>query len=91
MNHYYTSTGERIKKSVIDARVRKAKAEKLEHQRTAQGYNSCEDCDDSSDMLDCSHDISVDICQKTGKSELAWDVKNITIRCRKHHLEHDNL
>lgn len=91
MNHYKTSSGERIAKSVIDSRVRKAKKEKIDCQLEEFGYNFCEECRISSGTyLDCSHDISVDKCQKEGKTELAYDVDNITIRCRKCHRKHDN-
>lgn len=92
MNYYKCSNGERIAKSVIDYRVREAKKKKLADQFEEFGYNFCQEknCGASSGVyLDCSHDISVDKCQKSGRSELAWDIDNITIRCRKHHIEHD--
>ena len=90
MNTYKTSTGERLSKSVIDARVRKAKKEKIDEQFGEHGYNFCEDCKRSAGVyLDCSHDVSVDQCQKQGKSELAYDTNNITIRCRDCHRKHD--
>ena len=101
MNTYMTSSGERLKKSVIDARVRKAKQRKLDAMREEFGYVFCEHETDSGicgknencgEPLDCSHEKSVDWCQKNGCSELAYDeLKNIKIRCRTHHKEHDNL
>lgn len=92
MNTYKTSTCERLSKSVIDARVRKAKKEKIQLMICSYGYVFCEECGRSGGMpLDCSHDVSVDQCQKQGKSELAYDVNNITIRCRKCHEKHDKL
>jgi hypothetical protein len=89
MNTYKLSSGDRINKSTIDFRVRKAKKKKLDIQQQEHGYNFCEDCKISSGRLDCSHDVSVDECQKSGKSELAYDVENITIRCRECHLKQD--
>ena len=92
MNTYKTSTGERLSKSVIDSRVRKAKKTKIQNMIISQGYIYCEDCGRSGGMpLDCSHDLSVDQCQKQGKSELAYDTNNITIRCRSCHQKHDKL
>lgn len=93
MNHYKTSTGERISKATIDRRVREAKARVLEQQKEQYGYNFCEDCfkNGSNTRLDCSHDISVDECQKTGRAELAWDIYNITVRCRDCHQKKDGL
>lgn len=93
MNHYTTSAGERVSKAEIDKRVRQAKFEKLQAQTIDYGYNFCEDCkrNEMNTRLDCSHDISVDECQKTGRVELAWDVQNIKIRCRKCHQIKDKL
>jgi len=91
MNHYGTSDGGRVSKSVIDKRIRMAKAHALELQWNEFGYNFCVDCLKSSGVyLDCSHTISVDECQKSGNSELAWETSNIQIRCRKCHINHDN-
>ena len=91
MNHYHTSSNERIAKSVIDARVRKAKANALSEQFWEFGYNFCVDCLRSTGVyLDCSHTISVDEAQKTRRAELAYDKDNIKVRCRTCHIEHDN-
>ncbi len=90
MNYYKTSKGQRVGKSTIDGRVRSAKKQKLDKMYNNYGYYFCEDCKASAGVyLDCSHDISVDKCQKEGKTELAWDIDNITIRCRKCHQKHD--
>lgn len=90
MGTFRTSSGERIRKSVIDRLVRKAKAEKLKQQFEEHRYNFCEECGRSGGVpLDCSHDISVDECQKSGRAELAFDVNNITIRCRPCHQKKD--
>ena len=91
MNHYYTSENERVAKSVIDRKIREAKANALSEQFWEFGYNFCEDCLTSRGILDCSHTISVDKAQKTRRTELAWDVKNIKVRCRECHKKHDNL
>lgn len=86
MNTYKTSTGERLKKSTIDSRIRAAKKKLIESQLFEFGYNFCVDCGASSGVfLDCSHDISVDECQKSGQSELAYSVDNMKIRCRSCH------
>lgn len=91
MNHYYTSDDERVAKSVIDRKIREAKANALSEQFWEYGYNFCIDCLKSNGvMLDCSHTISVDEAQKTRRTELAWDVKNIKVRCRDCHIEHDS-
>jgi len=90
MNSYKLSSGQRIAKSVIDRKVREAKRQKIRQFLDLHGYLFCEDCGKSSGgYLDCSHQISVNDCQKTGKTELAWDVNNIKIRCRACHNQHD--
>lgn len=91
MNHFYTSDEERVAKSVIDARVRKAKTNVLSSQYWEFGHNFCVDCLRSSGVyLDCSHTVSVDEAQKTRRSELAWDEDNVEVRCRECHIKHDN-
>lgn len=93
MNTYSTSTGERLTQSQIDANIRKAKAKALENQYDQYGYNFCEQCGKNAvgTYLDCSHDISVKRCKEEGRSEQAWNVKNIVIRCRTCHQKHDKL
>lgn len=92
MNSYKTSTGERLKKSVIDSLVKKAKGQKVRSQFDEHGYNFCEDCKVSSGTyLDCSHIESVNSCQKNGRSEKAFDLENIKILCRTCHEKHDKL
>ncbi len=92
MNSYATSTGERLKESVIKRLIRKAKAEKLRQQYEKNGYNFCEECGISNGTyLDCSHNISVKKAKETGRTELCFDVNNITILCRKHHQIKDKL
>ena len=92
MGSFWMSNGERVKKSIIDRRVRQAKRVKLENQLETWGYNFCEDCFRNDDLpLDCSHNISIDQCQKMGRAELAWDLDNIVIRGRKCHQKKDNM
>ena len=83
MNTYQTSSGERIKKSIIDLRIRRAKLIKI----VSLDYECCERCGCTDDRLDLSHIISVKECQESGRSELAYDVNNLELLCRKHHLE----
>ncbi len=90
MNSYRMSNGQKVAKSIIDRKVIEAKKKKLYQFMEEYGYYFCEICKSNSNYpIDCSHDISVDECQKTGRSELAWNVDNITLRCRKCHLKHD--
>ena len=92
MNYYRTSEGIRISKAKIDAEVRKAKARKLAMQIDEHGYNFCEECGRSGGVrLDCSHDESVKSCQENGRSEKAFDVKNLSILCRNCHQQKDKL
>ena len=92
MNSYKCSDGSRIKQSVLDRLITKAKAEKIRQQFDDKGYNHCEDCGVSGGTyLDCSHDESVKSCKENGRAEKAFDVNNITIRCRKCHQEKDGL
>lgn len=93
MNSYMTSSGEYVPKSVIDRRIREAKEKKIAEMKETYGYLFCEECGLNATTgipLDCSHDIPVSECQNSGKAELAWDVDNITIRCRKCHHKHDH-
>ncbi len=92
MPSYLTSEGVRVEKSVIDARVKKAKALKIKTMFENTGYIFCEDCNVNKNAgrpLDCSHDISVKDCQDHGYAELAYHLGNITIRCRNCHNKHD--
>jgi hypothetical protein len=64
----------------------------LQEQRNEFGYNFCEEkgCGRSDGYIDCSHDKSVNDCQREGMSELAYDKNNITIRCRDCHIIWDS-
>ena len=91
MNHYRCSDGTKISKSLLDKRIHDAKFKKLAQFIEDNGYIFCEDCRlNNCTPVDCSHDISVDECQKSGRSELACDVNNITLRGRKCHVIWDN-
>jgi 5-methylcytosine-specific restriction endonuclease McrA len=92
MARYKTSNGMFIEKKEIDKRVRMAKKIKLSQQLEEFSYNFCTECGRNDDVpLDCSHRVSVDECQKTARSELAWDTNNIDILGRKCHQIRDGL
>lgn len=101
MNYYKCSDGSRISKAEIDKKTKQAKIDIIHYQKDWYSYNFCEDCKEfgvpeTADtmelmILDCSHEKSVDWCQKNGCCELAWDRENIRIRCRYHHRKHDKL
>lgn len=99
-NSYFTSRGIKQSSAAIDRLISKAKAIKIEEMENEFGYIFCEDCakeipkdKDLNDMdlkiIDCSHEISVDECKKSGRVELAYSVENIIMRCRYHHRKHD--
>lgn len=90
MNSYSCSDGTRLKQSVIERLIKKAKASKVQQQFEDDGYNHCEVCGASNGTyIDCSHDISVKECKESGRTELSFDVNNITMRCRLCHQKHD--
>lgn len=90
-NSYKLSDGSKMEKPKIDRLIREAKAKKLEQMMDEHGYHFCEECGVSTGTyLDCSHNLSVNDCQRSGRTELAWDVSNLTVLCRKHHQEHEN-
>jgi Fe2+ or Zn2+ uptake regulation protein len=90
LNFYHCSDGSRVSKKEIDRRIRDAKKQKILKFIKDHGYVYCEECGRNDCIpVDCSHDISVDECQKSGRAELAWDINNITLRCRNCHKKHD--
>jgi len=98
MSYYKCSDGTKIGKSIIDRKVREAKAKKIAQFTEDHGYIFCFRCmqhpQDKKDsfefkIFDCAHLESVDSCQKNHRSEKAWDVSNIEIMCRFHHRQHD--
>lgn len=79
-----------MSKAEIDRKVRQAKQRLLDGYFYAYGYNFCQECRMNDDVpLDCAHIISVDECQKTGRAELAWDVRNMMVLGRRCHRKHD--
>lgn len=84
-NTYQLTNGERMFKANIDANVRNAKFEFVA-EALDEGKNYCWACGTTGDRLDCSHIISVDRCQKIGRSDLAWDKENLQLECRKCHI-----
>ncbi len=91
MNQYKTSQGTYLKKSVIDRRITEAKREYIENFFFENGYLYCERSQRSDLPLECSHIISVRWCQHTGKSELAYCLKNLELLCREEHLKIESL
>ncbi len=91
-NTYSTSTGERLTRTQIEWKIRKAKEQVLRKQREVYGYNFCSVCMRNDCVpIDCSHDISVKTCLEQGKAELAWDVNNIKPTGRRCHNIKDKL
>jgi len=92
MNYYKTSDGKRVSKTFIDGQVKKAKEAKIHKHMQLYGYMFCTECRrNDCKPIDCAHIVSVDECQKTGRSELAWDLDNIKIIGRSHHQKMDGL
>lgn len=92
MSKYKMSDGLYVEKSVIDRRVRKAKEQKLAMHLEEHGYFFCTTCNNNEDKpIDVAHVISVDECQKTGKSELAWNLTNMIVEGRECHKKRDKL
>ncbi len=85
-----TSCGERISTEECQKKISEAKQQKLDLFMLEHGYHFCEDCGKNTcKPIDCSHDISVDECKKSGRTELAWDINNITLRGRACHSKYD--
>ena len=91
MGSFWMSNGERVKKSIIDRRVREAKKKILDAQMEEHGHNFCTICEINSNnaIIDCAHIMSVDDCQNNGMAEVAWDLDNINPMCRACHRKHD--
>lgn len=87
------SDGTRIERSVFDYRVKKAKLKKKQECFEENGFIYCKECGihDRISIIDSSHDLSVDKCVKNGCSERAYDLNNITLRCRECHKKYDGL
>lgn len=88
---YFTSDGKRLNKSQVDRRIRQAK-QKFKERFLDENDNHifCEECRRNDCVpVDISHDISVKKAQETGRTELAWDIENMTFRGRSCHQKHD--
>lgn len=98
-NKCFCSDGTVLTSVEINRRIRKAKQQKIDSMMDEHGHVFCEDCKDFGlpkgaipmelKIIDCSHNISVDEAKKSRKSELAYEVNNIRMRCRVHHRKHD--
>lgn len=90
MGTYKCSNGERITQQQLDRRIKKAKAKKLQLFLDKYGYLFCEECNNNNcKPIDCSHDVPVNECKNSGRTELAYDVDNITLRGRECHARID--
>lgn len=93
-NKYYDSDGNAYTQSQVNSNISAAKAQKIDDMNLEHGFVYCQEdgCGknaNAGEPLDCSHDISVLEAKNTRRVELAWDVENITIRCRTCHRKHD--
>lgn len=86
MGSFQTSTGERLQKSTIDFRIKKAKKQ-FTDQAKEDGKSYCWSCGTTRDQLSCSHIISVNQCQNDGRAEMAYDVRNLQLECIPCHKE----
>ena len=93
MGTYSTSTGQRLTTSQIDSRTRQAKKLKISGFIDEYGHVFCEECgcNSSNTYIDCSHDISVKKAKENGQAEQCYNVKNITLLCRRCHQVKDKL
>lgn len=93
MNHYKTSSGERVSQKQIDINIRLAKAIVIEKQLEEFGYNFCTVCErnKSNTYLDVSHNLSVKKAKETGQTEKCWSLMNLEVLCRECHQQKDNL
>lgn len=86
------SDGTKLSRQQLERYINRAKAKKIELMVFVFGFLFCEECkvnEKAAGKLDCSHEVSVDECIKTGRAELAADIDNIKMRCRKCHNRHD--
>lgn len=86
------SDGTKISRAQLEVKIRQAKKLKLAQFIAEHGYYFCEDCQrNDCKPIDCSHNISVDECIKSGKADDAYNINNITLRGRACHRKHDGL
>lgn len=88
MSRYKIKDGTYVTKSYIDKKIREAKQIVLQKQLDEYGYNFCVKSG-SREQLTCSHIISVNDCQRMGRSELAWDTRNIEVLSIREHQKHE--
>ncbi len=87
MPKYPMSDGEMIDKKIIDRKVKGAKEDFLKAFLAEHDYYFCQRTGRVDLGLDCSHIISVRMCQASGRSELAWDLDNLELLNRDAHLD----
>ena len=95
---YRLSDGSLIQKRTIDHRIIKAKKQYTdiicERLHISENKIVCERCKLNNNLasgVSRSRIISVDYAQKTGRSELAYDILNLEHLCLKDHRELENL
>ena len=79
-NTYRTSSGERITQAQLDKRIKDCKT-LISQSRLPV----CTGTGKTDEVLDMDHTLSVDMCKRIGKSELAYDPYNIVISSRTAH------
>lgn len=84
-NTYPCSDGSRITQEELNMRIRAAKARKGK-KRGCEAYGPAYSLDDHG-PIDNDHTISCDRCKEIGKSELAYDVRNMVHNSRVSHME----
>jgi hypothetical protein len=90
MGSFGLSNGDRENNSVIDRKIKEAKSLKRD-QLIIDEAMFCERCGLNNGFLDMSHIISVKECKESGRAEIAYDVDNIELLCRPHHMDVESL
>jgi len=93
MGSYKCSDGTRVSQSILDGKIRRAKAKKLKLLLEENNYLFCEECkhNGSGTRLDMSHNISLKKAKDESKTEECWNVNNLTMLCRSCHQKKDKL
>lgn len=92
MGTYKLSNGDRITQKELDRKIRLAKKQKLSDWVISKGYPYCSVCErNDCQPIDMAHTISVKECKESGRSELAFDPRNIWPVGRKCHQKQDGL
>jgi len=86
MGTFQTSDGERLEKSVIDYRIKKAK-DNFKREAVLDGKAYCWACGHTGVHLSASHIISVNNCQNDGMTEWAWREDNLELVCHTCHIQ----